>query len=120
MKKIVLVLSLCIAFLLSIPFLGQASPLAYTTERISGQDRIETALSIAQKGWTTAQTVILCEGTDYPDSIAVAPYAVNLDAPILLTGGDTLDQRVETELQRLNPQKVILLGGEGCLTNSIE
>ena len=120
MKKILIVAIVCFALVLNIPFVAKASPLAFTTERISGKDRIETALNIAQKGWTSAQTVILSEYNDYPDSIAAAPFAASLDAPILLTGGKTLDSRVVSELQRLNPQKVILLGGQACLTSSIE
>ncbi len=120
LKKFILVAIVCFAFLLNIPFLAQASPLAYTTDRISGQDRVETALSIAQKGWTSAQTVILSEYTDYAGSIAAVPFAASLDAPILLTRGDKLDPRVLRELQRLNPQKVIVLGGEGGLTSTIE
>ena len=120
MKKILLAFSLGLAILLLLPILGQASPLAYSTERIFGQDRIETAIAISQKGWTSAHTVILCEKTDYPDSIAVAPLAAKLDAPILLTGGNSLDPRVVSELRRLQPQKVILLGGLGRLTSQME
>lgn len=120
MKKSVLLFIICFAFLLNISSPTLASPLAYTTERISGQDRIETALRIAQKGWSSAQTVILCESSDYPDSIAAAPFAASQDAPILLTVGNTLDPRVIKELERLHPQKVILLGGRGCLTSAVE
>jgi len=120
LKKKFLLIIVCFAFLLNMPSLASASPLVYSTGRISGQDRIETALSISQKGWTSAQTVILCESSDYPDSIAAASFAVSLDAPILLTGGNTLDQRVIGEIQRLKPQKVILLGGKGCLTSAVE
>ena len=122
MKKIVLSLiaSLSLAFILSTPFTTLASPLVYATERIAGQDRVETALKISQKGWDSAQTVILCESSDYPDSIASTPFAVSLDAPILLTAGDSIDPRVVQELQRLKPQKVILLGGVACLQPSIE
>lgn len=97
-----------------------ASPLAYPIERIAGQDRVETALSISHKGWTTAETIILCEYGDYPDSIASTPFAVNLDAPILLTQGNALDSRVKEEIIRLQPQKVVLLGGTGVLKPSIE
>lgn len=94
--------------------------MAYSTERIAGQDRVETALKISQKGWNSAQTVILCENNDYPDSIAATPFAVNLNAPILLTKGDSIDPRVVKELQRLSPEKVILLGGTACLQTAIE
>jgi len=120
MKKFVVTVCACFIFLLIIPLISQASPLVYSTERIFGQDRVETSISIAQKGWSSAQAVILCEGEDYPDSIAAAPFASSLDAPVLLTGGKTLDPRVITELQRLKPQKIILLGGTGCLTPAIE
>lgn len=106
--------------ILSLPILTQASSLAYQTERIAGQDRIETSLKISQKGWQNAQTVILCEYSDYADSIASTPFAVSVNAPLLLTSGNSLDPRVIQELQRLNPQKVILLGGEACLKPSIE
>ncbi|NLL51441.1 MAG: SH3 domain-containing protein [Peptococcaceae bacterium] len=120
MKKSTIVFSLGLMLLLFMPFISQASPLVYNTERIYGQDRIETALGISQKGWTSAQTVILCEGTNYPDSIAAAPFAASLDAPILLTGGKSLDTRVVAELKRLQPQKVILLGGQSRLTSQVE
>ncbi|KLU65577.1 N-acetylmuramoyl-L-alanine amidase LytC precursor [Desulfosporosinus acididurans] len=120
MKKIIIAMIASLVLIFALPIITQASPLAYVTERIAGQDQIETALKISQKGWDSAQTVILCQASDYPDSIAATPYAVNLNAPILLTGGDALDPRVVQELQRLKPQKIILLGGTACLTPAIE
>lgn len=118
--KFVIIISTIFLLLISIPLLAQASPLAYPTERLAGQDRIGTALKIAQKGWDSAQTVILCEQSDYPDSIAATPFAVSLNAPILLTSGASLDTQVVSELQRLKPQKIILLGGAACLQPQIE
>ncbi|MDD2233559.1 MAG: N-acetylmuramoyl-L-alanine amidase [Desulfitobacteriaceae bacterium] len=120
LKKILLLIITAFLLMSGIPLISNASPLAYPTERLSGQDRVETALSIAQKGWNSAQTVILCEYSDYPDSIASTPFAASLDAPLLLTQGDSIDSRVVAELKRLKPQKVILLGGTGCLKPAIE
>jgi N-acetylmuramoyl-L-alanine amidase len=120
LKRILLTLIAGLALVISLPLMTSASPLAYQTVRLSGNDRVETALSIAQKGWSSAQTVILCEYSDYADSIAATPYAVSLNAPLLLTRGASLDERVVQELQRLKTQKVILLGGSGCLKTSIE
>jgi N-acetylmuramoyl-L-alanine amidase len=120
MKKLILAVIVCFAFLLNGPFSAQASPLFYTTERIFGEDRIEPALAISQKGGESAETVILCEGSAYPDSIAAAPFAASLDAPILLTGGENARSACRRRLQRLDPQKVILLGGQALLTSSIE
>ena len=119
-KKIILTIITSLTIVLCTPFMTQASPLAYPTERISGKDSVETALKISQKGWSSAQTVILCEYSDYPDSIASTPFAVSLNAPILMTKGDSMDPRVVKELQRLKPQNVVLLGGIACLNSSIE
>lgn len=106
--------------LLGTPIMTEASPLAFKTERIAGYDRVETAVKISQKGWDSAQTVFLCEYSDYPDAIAATPFAVDQNAPILLTKGDSIDPRVVAELTRLKPQKIILLGGTACLQPSIE
>lgn len=120
MKKIIYSVITSLALVLSAPLIVHASPLVFSAERISGQDRVETALKISQKGWDSAQTVILCEYSDYPDAIASTPFAVSLNAPILLTKGDSIDPRVINELNRLKPQKIILLGGTACLQPSIE
>jgi N-acetylmuramoyl-L-alanine amidase len=120
LKKVMFSVITSLAFVFITPFITNASPLAYPVERLAGQDRVDTALSISQKGWTSSQTVILCEYSDFPDSIASTPFAVSQNAPILLTQGDTIDPRIINELQRLNPQKVILLGGSGVLKPSIE
>lgn len=120
MKKIIFSIMTSFAFVLSTPLITHASPLVFSAERISGDDRVETALKISQKGWNSAQTVLLCEYSDYPDAIASTPFAVSLDAPILLTKGASIDPRVVNELNRLKPQKIILLGGTACLQPSIE
>ncbi|MFZ3129790.1 MAG: N-acetylmuramoyl-L-alanine amidase [Desulfosporosinus sp.] len=119
-KKIIFTIITSLAIILSLPLITNASPLVFPAERISGQDRVETALKISQKGWDSAQTVILCEYSDYPDAIASTPFALSLNAPILLTKGDSIDPRVLNELTRLKPQKIILLGGIVCLQPSIE
>ncbi len=120
LKKIFFLVITLLVLTLCMPLLAQASPLAYPTERLAGPDRIATAITISQQGWDSAQTVILCEYSDYPDSIAATPYAASQNAPILLTAGDSIDPRVVQELQRLKPQKVVLLGGPACLKTSIE
>lgn len=102
------------------PLFAQASPLAFPIERLAGLDRVETAIDISNKGWQSAETVILSEYQAYADSIASTPFAVSLNAPILLTPGNSIDPRVIKELERLDPQKVILLGGDGVLKPSIE
>ena len=106
--------------ILAKPQIACANTSVYSVQRIAGNDRIDTSISASNKGWSSADTVILDELSDYPDAIAATPLAVKLDAPILLTKGTALDSRVISEMQRLKAKKVILLGGTGCLTSAIE
>jgi len=106
--------------ILAKPQITYANTPVYLVQRLAGNDRIDTSISASNKGWSSADTVILDESSDYPDAIAATPLAVKLDAPILLTKGTALDSRVILEMQRLKAKKVILLGGKACLTSAIE
>lgn len=60
-----------------------------TVERLAGRDRTDTAVAVAV--WELEHLaydrdeLLLARGDDFPDSLAVAPLAASLDAPILLT-----------------------------------
>lgn len=101
------------------PLSVNASPLSLKTERLYGHDRIDTSIAISQSGWQSADTVILNEQFDYPDALSAAPLAKQLDGPILLTNGSSLDSRVTQELSRLQTKHVIVLGGDGLMTTGI-
>ncbi|WP_019412507.1 cell wall-binding repeat-containing protein [Paenisporosarcina sp. TG20] len=87
--------------------------------RISGSDRGKTAIAISQSGWETAKTVILARSSMFPDSLAAAPLAYKLDAPILLTKENGLASETIVELKRLKTEKVIIVGGEGAVSQDI-
>jgi N-acetylmuramoyl-L-alanine amidase len=99
--------------------IASAAPLTLSTDRIWGQDRVATAIAVSNKGWTTANNVILSELQAYPDALSATPLAQKLDAPILLTDGNTLDPRVSTELKRLQATHIVILGGEGLVTKQL-
>lgn len=96
------------------------SALLPQTARLAGADRIETALQISQAGFPDgADTVLLARAEDFPDALAGAPLAYKKHAPILLTNSTTLPENVLTEIQRLNPRQIILLGGTGAVSEEI-
>ncbi|MDR3585055.1 MAG: N-acetylmuramoyl-L-alanine amidase [Desulfosporosinus sp.] len=119
LKKLLILIAIAVAILVN-PQITYADTSVYSVQRLAGNDRIDTSILASNKGWNSADTVILDESSDYADAIAATPLAVKLDAPILLTAGTSMDSRVISELQRLKVKKVILLGGEGCLTSAIE
>jgi len=88
--------------------------------RLAGQDRIATSLAIAQQGWPTgAGTVFLAGYEDWPDALASIPLAFQDNAPVLLTYNDRLDPRLQTVLSDLQPSHIVVLGGNGVITDSL-
>ncbi|MHB1653241.1 MAG: cell wall-binding repeat-containing protein [Desulfitobacteriaceae bacterium] len=99
---------------------AQAATPSSQNQRLAGVDRYSTAIQISQAGWSSASSVILARGDDYPDALAGAVLAHKLNAPLLLTDSGSLAPAVLTEIQRLQAQKVYLLGGTGALSLAVE
>ena len=105
------------------PVLGRSGGLRVTT-RISGDDRILTAIAVSQSSFPTAGSaaaVVLARSDDFADALAGTPLAVKKNGPLLLTAPSSLDSRVKTEIQRVLPAgaTVYLLGGPAALDPSI-
>lgn len=105
--------------MVSIIWSGEASAQAQV-QRLTGEDRIATAHTIALEQWKTAETVLLARYDLFPDALAGVPLAHFYGAPILLTYPDRLrDDTLET-LRGLQAKKVILLGGEAAVSPQVE
>jgi putative cell wall-binding protein len=78
---------------------------------IYGANRMATSVVISQKGWQSADMVILAPGAqaNLIDALAAAPLAGQEDVPILLSG-NTIDPIVISEIKRLGATKVIAVG----------
>lgn len=88
--------------------------------RIAGVDRYATAIEISKEGWHSgSDTVVLARGDNYADALAGVPLAYRLDAPILLTRTSSLTASTRAEIIRLNPSKVIILGGTGAVSDAV-
>lgn len=90
------------------------------SERISGTDRIGTAIEISKKGWTTTSSTVIIARADHPaDALAAASLVATKDAPVLLVGKN-LDQRVLNEISRLKARNIYLLGGTAAISPNVE
>ena len=59
-------------------------------------------------------------GLDFPDALSGAPAAGGQGGPVLLTRTDALSASVAAELTRLKPKKIVVLGGTGVLSTSLQ
>ena len=91
------------------------------SDRISGTDRISTALEIAREAFPTgADTVIIARADSFPDALAGAPLAYMVQAPILLTFPEQLSAEVYQTIAELAPHSIIILGGTGAVSITVE
>ena len=88
--------------------------------RLAGKNRYDTAAVIAQNMLNRSSAVILASGEGYADALAGVPLAKYLGAPILLTPKNSLSSETLTEIKRRKATKVIILGGEGAVSTTVE
>lgn len=87
--------------------------------RLSGVNRYDTAVKIAQAGWETSDIVILARGDDYADSLVGVGLAGVINAPILLSNSHRLSAATSAEIDRLGATAVIILGGAAAISDSV-
>jgi putative cell wall-binding protein len=96
--------------------------------RHGGVDRHDTAARSSAFAFADASevdTVIVAKSGDFPDALAASTLAGTLGAPILLnpstrTPEDWLNDLTKTELERLKPATIYILGDEDSLSLETE
>ena len=91
-----------------------------TSQRIYGTSRIETAIEISKKAFSSSDYVVIATGYEFPDALAGAPLAYAYNAPLLLVKPTSLPNEVRKELQRLNAKNVFILGGNLAVSSEVE
>ena len=85
-------------------------------ERIAGNDRFGTNLEILNRaGVTTGQTILVCTGTGFADSLSVSATG----QPILLVG-EALTASQKDFLNRCGGGKFYIIGGTGAVSETVE
>lgn len=88
--------------------------------RLAGADRFATSVEISEVGFPSgAETVFIVNGLNFPDALAAGPAATLLDAPVLLVTPDSIPTAIATELNRLNPTNIVIIGGTPSVGSSV-
>lgn len=88
--------------------------------RISGPDRYATSAALSRATYRPGVAVAyVASGLDFPDALSGAAAAGKDHAPILLATKDGLPDVIKEELRRLQPQKIVILGGDGVLAPNV-
>lgn len=80
--------------------------------RTAGEDRVATSVEVSKVAFPDgAKTVVVATADNYADALTGGPLAAKLGAPIILTKRDNFTPSAKAEIQRLDPDKIIVLGG---------
>ncbi len=90
-------------------------------QRLSGANRYGTAGAIVVHAFPAGATsVIIANGTNFPDALAGGAAAAANGIPMLLTAPTSLAAETTAQLNRLNPSTIYILGGTVSVSTSIE
>ncbi|PYD00219.1 cell wall-binding repeat-containing protein [Microbacterium esteraromaticum] len=91
-----------------------------TVSRLAGRVRETTAIEVSRAAWPSgASTVMLATSLDYPDALSAAAAAGKASASLLLTPAAAIPAEVTAEIKRLNPTRIVLVGGTGVLSAKV-
>ena len=88
--------------------------------RLAGADRYATSVKISKSAYGGgSKAAFVATGTNFPDGLAGGPVAALLPGPLLLVSPTELPSNVKSELQRLGPSRVFVLGGSGVVSDRV-
>lgn len=87
--------------------------------RLFGSTRYETAVAISELYSPDQKAVFVATGADFPDALSAAAAAGAVGGPILLTPATWIQQSVLTEIARISPDVVYVLGGPSVISASV-
>ena len=96
------------------------SPATPTVARLAGSNRYATAATISRSAFPGGVgSVIVATGEDFPDALAGSAAAGRFGMPILLVQRNVIPDATRTEIDRLNPQRIYVLGGVGVVSEAV-
>ena len=88
--------------------------------RVAGASRYDTAAALSRLRFKSgAPVAFVATGSSFPDALAGSPAAAKAGGPILLTATNSLPAATAQELDRLNPSRIVILGGTSAVTGNV-
>ena len=94
-----------------------APPVSVST-RLAGADRLETAIQVARQYAPGVARVYVANGYNFPDALSAAPAAARFQSPVLLTAANEVGSNVLTEIRRLAPATIVVVGGTTVVSDA--
>ena len=90
-------------------------------ERIAGDDRFATASALSSAVFEPGvPAAYVATGSAFPDALAGGVAAALEGAPLLLVQADRIPSATAAELERLQPERIVVLGGDAAVSDDVE
>ncbi|MGA1836872.1 cell wall-binding repeat-containing protein [Herbiconiux sp. 11R-BC] len=90
-------------------------------DRLGGADRFDVSAAISKDGFAPgAPVAYVASGAVFPDALSASAIAAKDHAPVLLVTKDGVPKGVADELTRLNPGRIVILGGTNTISTEVE
>ncbi|SDC04950.1 Transglycosylase SLT domain-containing protein [Terribacillus halophilus] len=101
---------------------GYLSTDPVVVHNLEGDRRNATSASISNYGWhLESPDAVVLGRSDLPiDAFTGSVLAAQLDSPLLLTDQDKLEQVTITEIDRLDPSTIYIVGAEPAISKNVE
>ncbi|HET7761580.1 MAG TPA: cell wall-binding repeat-containing protein [Phycicoccus sp.] len=91
-----------------------------TVTRLAGADRYTTSATVSAATFAPGVPVAyIATGTNFPDALSGGPAGGTVDGPVLLVTPTSIPTPIATELTRLRPARIVILGGTGSVSTSV-
>ncbi len=91
-----------------------------TVDRVAGADRFQASIALNAQAFSSANTVYLATGYNFPDALAGGVLAGNSDAPLYVVPTECVPRGVLKAVTSLGATNVVLLGGPNSLNPAVE
>jgi putative cell wall-binding protein len=95
---------------------------AITITRLSGNDRYETSISIANyitEKYKLGTEIVVAYGGGFPDALSIAPIAASKGMPIILSSKNELPSSVKKYITDNKVTKAFVIGGTGVVSDKV-
>ncbi|WP_431279284.1 cell wall-binding repeat-containing protein [Leifsonia poae] len=97
-----------------------------STSRVSGADRFAVGAAVSNStlagsaGFASGVPVVyIANGLNFPDALSAGPAAAEGHGPVLLVTPSSIPPAVDTELRRLAPRRIVVVGGSASVSDSV-
>ena len=97
---------------------SQLKSLGIAITRISGSDRFDTSVKVAEMIGTN-NGIIVATGLNFPDALSIAPIAAIRSIPILLSPASSLDPKVSAYIANKSIPVSYVIGGNDVLSDNV-